>query len=138
MKLAAGIVLLAGLASAQEGYIRTPVPGRDGLTPLCVTWNKREFIYVVDAAGNSRTPGDSEFFAIDAAFASWQAVSDTCSDFKFTRGTRAPDVLVGRGTESSNVIVFRETSCRTAAPPNDTQAGHVRCRAASRDATSRR
>lgn len=119
MKAPLAIVLLAGLASAQDGYLRTPVPGRDGQSPLCITWNKREFVYVVDAAGSSKTPGDSEFVAIDAAFASWQAVSDTCSDFKFIRGARVADAKIGRGTETSNAIVFRESTCRTAAPPND-------------------
>jgi uncharacterized protein (TIGR03382 family) len=118
MRSALAIVLLSGLASAQD-YIRTPVPGRDGESPLCITWNKRDFTYVVDSAGSSRTPGDSEFFAIDAAFASWQAVSDTCSDFQFIRGDRVPKVQIGRGTETANSIVFRETACRTAAPPSD-------------------
>ena len=46
-------------------------------------------------------------------------MSDTCSDFKFTRGERQANVKIGRGTESSNVIVFREQSCRTAVPPTD-------------------
>ena len=118
MKPALAIVLLSGLASAQD-YIRTPVPGRDGEAPLCITWNKREFTYVVDSAGSSRTPGDSEFVAIDAAFASWQAVSDTCSDFQFLRGNRLSRVQIGRGSESENAIVFRETTCRLAALPND-------------------
>ncbi len=111
-------LLGSGLAWAQP-FIRTQVPGREDKGPLCVTWNKREFTYVVDSAGSSRTPGDSEFFAVDAAFASWQAVSDTCSDFHFVQGVRQPNVQIGRGTEASNVIVFREESCRTAAPPAD-------------------
>ncbi len=119
MKSALAIVLLSGLASAQQGYIRTPVPDREGLAPLCVTWNKRDFVYVVDSAGSSRTPGDSEFIAVDAAFASWQTVADTCSDFHFIRGERAAKVQIGRGSETNNSVVFRETACRNAAPMAD-------------------
>src|SRR5688572_16638895 len=117
---ALALMLLFGssLAWAQP-FIRTSVPGREDKTQLCVTWNKREFVYVVDSAGSTRTPGESEFFAVDAAFATWQAVSDTCSDFKFTRGARQAKVQIGKGTETSNAIVFREESCRTAAPQAD-------------------
>ncbi|MBS1149864.1 MAG: hypothetical protein H6Q89_1562 [Myxococcaceae bacterium] len=119
MKFALALALLgSGLAWAQP-FIRTQVPGREDKGQLCVTWNKRELVYVVDSAGSARTPGESEFFAVDASFASWQAVSDTCSDFLFRRGERLANVQIGRGTESSNAIVFREESCRTAAPQAD-------------------
>ncbi len=119
MRLLAVIALLGSTLAEAQPFIRTQVPGREGKGELCVTWNKREFTYIVDAAGSSRTPGESEFFAVDAAFASWQAVSDTCSDFKFVRGERQANVQIGRGTEANNVIVFREESCRTAAPQAD-------------------
>ncbi len=119
MKLVTALALLGSTLAWAQPFIRTQVPGREDKGQLCVTWNKREFTYVVDAAGSSKTPGDSEFFAIDAAFASWQAVSDTCSDFRFVRGERQTKVQIGRGTETSNVIVFREQSCRTAAPVAD-------------------
>lgn len=119
MRLWVTLALLGSTFAQAQPFVRTEVPGREDKGPLCVTWNKREFIYVVDAAGSARTPGDSEFFAIDASFASWQAVSDTCSDFNFIRGARQPKVQIGRGTETSNVIVFREQSCRSAAPELD-------------------
>lgn len=119
-RLAATFVLLSAAAASAQAFIRTQVPGRaEGLPQLCVTWNKRTFVYTVDAAGSARTPGESEFFAVDAAFASWQAVSDTCSDFAFTRGDRGTDLQVGRGTEATNAIVWREESCRTAVPVDD-------------------
>ena len=119
MKAAVVFALLGACAAWAQGFARTQVPGREDKGPLCVTWNKRELTYTVDSAGSSRTPGASEFFAIDAAFASWQAVSDTCSDFRFVRGERVAGAQIGRGTEASNVIVFREESCRTAAPVSD-------------------
>jgi Matrixin len=85
----------------------------------CVTWNKREFVYRVDTEGSARTPGDSEFTAIDAAFSTWQVVSDLCSDYKFKRGDRILKPKVGKGTESANVITFRERNCRDVVPAND-------------------
>ncbi len=113
------LALVGSTCAWAQPFIRTQVPGREDLGQLCLTWNKRQLIYVVDAAGSSRTPGESEFAAIDASFASWQAVSDTCSDFRFVRGERASNVAVGRGTESSNAIVFRELSCRVVVSVND-------------------
>ena len=112
--LGAIAVGLCAAAAWAQPYVRTPVPSSSE-TLLCVTWNKREFIYIVDSAGNAKTPGDTEFTAIDSAFANWQAVSDSCSDFKFTRGARQANVKVGKSSETSNVVVFRETSCRDVA-----------------------
>ncbi len=97
-------------ASAQE-YLRT-VAGVSKNTTICVTWSQREYVYRVDDQGSARTPGDSEFTAIDAAFSTWQAVSDTCSDFRFIRGARMSGTRVGKGSETENALVFREESCR--------------------------
>lgn len=104
------LCLFASTALAQE-YQRTIASVSNGST-VCVTWSKREFVYRVDDAGSARTPGESEFTAIDAAFATWQAVSASCSDFSFVRGARLTNARVGRGTESENALVFREQSCR--------------------------
>jgi hypothetical protein len=111
-------VLVAAEASAQ--YQRTRA-GDPTTSMTCVTWSHRDFTYTPDAAGSAKTPGDSEFVAIDAAFATWQALSNTCSDFQYIKGPRASDVLVGKGTQDTNVIVWRETSCDDpmVVPPND-------------------
>ncbi len=110
------LVLVAAQASAQE-YVRT-VASTSGTAVTCVTWNRRDYTYHPDAAGSARTPGDTEFDAIDAAFATWQALSDTCSDFRFIRGDRLASPLVGQHTESANVLTFRETSCPDVVPPS--------------------
>ena len=102
--------MLAGGAFAQP-FTRT-VAGVSNDTTLCVTWSNRNFTYKVDQNGSARTPGETEFTAIDSAFSTWQAVSDTCSEFKFIRGARLVGGKVGRGTESENLVVFRETNCR--------------------------
>lgn len=102
-------LLLPGVAAA-EPFRRTEA-GFVNDVQICVTWSRRTLTYRVDAAGSARTPGDAEFTAIDQAFASWQAVSDGCSDFQFERGPRLADGKVGRGTESENYLTFRETDC---------------------------
>src|SRR5205823_6039388 len=94
---------IASSAAAQtQLYKRTVVPGKD----ICLAWNTRTVTYSPDAAGNSKTPGDDEFTAIDAAFGSWQALSDTCSDFKFVNGGRTTTIIVGKapGSDTSNIV----------------------------------
>jgi hypothetical protein len=117
MRAACAIVVLAAGVAAAQSFIRTPVPNKD--PPLCVTWNKRQLTYVVDSAGYSRDPGSGPSNAIDAAFGTWQAVSNSCSDFQFIRGQSQANLPIGRGSESTNVVVFRETSCGSAVPAGD-------------------
>jgi hypothetical protein len=119
------IFVLSAEANAQE-YVRT-IAGTSGTTVTCVTWNRRDYTYHVDAAGSARTPGETEFDAIDAAFATWQALSDTCSDFKFLRGDRVTSPVVGQHTESANVVTFREASCVDAVPKTDPCLGDGSC-----------
>ncbi|HEX5752057.1 MAG TPA: myxosortase-dependent metalloprotease, MXAN_2677/MXAN_2678 family [Archangium sp.] len=114
------LVLCAPGAEAQR-YQRTLVPGR----PYCVLWPGRDFVYRFDAAGSRRTPGDSEFASLEAAFSSWRAVSATCSDFTFTRGPDIQNPRVGYVRDSQdpnaneNVITFREVDCNDIVPPED-------------------
>lgn len=113
-----GLLVLLGLPARAQGYVRT-VAGTQGDTVICVVWNKRELTYRVDAAGSRRTPGDTEFTALDAAFSTWQSLSDSCSDFKIIRGTRISNPVVGAQSTDANVLTFRETSCRAAVPQDD-------------------
>ncbi len=112
------VLALASSGTEAQDYRRTLVPGR----PFCVVWPGREFLYRLDPAGSARTPGDSEFAAIDASVASWRAVSNTCSDYVFTRGPDLPNPQVGYdkdGGPNDNVITFREQDCNDAVPPGD-------------------
>ncbi|HSP76996.1 MAG TPA: myxosortase-dependent metalloprotease, MXAN_2677/MXAN_2678 family [Myxococcaceae bacterium] len=111
------LVLAAPEAGAQQ-YQRTLVPGRF----MCLVWNAREYVYRLDVAGSSRTPGDTEQAAIEAAFATWRAASSTCSDYAFTRGPDIENPQVGYVRDSKdneNVITFREVECGRAVPPDD-------------------
>ncbi|MBL8950135.1 MAG: matrixin family metalloprotease [Myxococcaceae bacterium] len=115
-RLAATALLLWGsLASAQ--YVRTPVGDPD--STLCVTWNRRDFTYDIDSVGSTRTPGEAEFTAIDAAFATWQGVSNDCSDFQFIKGQRVQNAHVAKGTQMQNVITWWENTCDVAVPQDD-------------------
>lgn len=117
VRVIAMTLLIATPAAAQQ-YLRTVASESNG-SVMCVTWSKRDFVYRVGEGGSSRTPGESEFTAIDSAFATWQAVAVTCSDFTFTRGARIANPRVGKGTESENVLVFREEGCRDVVPLTD-------------------
>jgi hypothetical protein len=116
-------LVLAALALAAPGaeaqtYRRTLVPGR----PFCVLWNIRDFVYRLDAAGSLRTPGDTEFSALEASFSSWQALAGTCSDFTLTRGPDIQNPQVGYlrdSKDNQNVITFREADCNDVVPPED-------------------
>ena len=131
--LTVGLLALAAREARAQLYVRTLVPDR---TDLCVVWPGREYVYQLDAAGSSRTPGDSEFAAIDAAVGSWRALSATCSDYAFTRGPDIQDPQVGYDKDSKdnqNVITFRESDCNDVVPADapcladDTCANVYKC-----------
>lgn len=106
--IAVGFATLAACSKpAGDPYTRVHV---DTDSSPCLVWSDRAFTYHLDAAGSARTPGDTERAAVDAAFATWQAVSDGCSDFHFAAGT---DVSTQRQ------IVWREQRCDTVAAAND-------------------
>lgn len=121
MNLPRAALLFGVLAawSAQAELFRRTVAAVTNDSTLCVTWADRNFDYRVDQDGSARTPGETEFTAIDSAFATWQSVSDSCSEFKFIRGARMAGGKVGQGTATENLIVFRETNCRDVVAPSD-------------------
>ncbi|QRK07950.1 hypothetical protein JQX13_49685 [Archangium violaceum] len=116
--LAVSVLALFTPRAEAQTYHRTLVPER----PFCLVWPVREYVYRLDAAGYSRTPGDSEIAAIEAAVASWRAVSHTCSDFTFTRGPDIQNPQVGYVKDSEdnyNVFTFREVDCNDVVEPDD-------------------
>ncbi|HVE87585.1 MAG TPA: myxosortase-dependent metalloprotease, MXAN_2677/MXAN_2678 family [Myxococcales bacterium] len=98
-------------------YLRTTVPGTD----RCLAWNTRHIVYLLDSAGSARTPAGTELAAVNAAFSTWQAVADSCSDMQFTNGGFMDNAPVGylKDGPNQNVVVFRETACRDSVPFND-------------------
>ena len=116
--LALATLTLAASGAQANTYRRTLVPGR----PFCVLWNLRDFVYRLDAAGSLRTPGGSEFSAVDASFSSWRTLAGTCSDFTLTRGPDIQNPKVGYLRDSKdnhNVVTFREADCNDVVEPDD-------------------
>jgi hypothetical protein len=116
MRRWAALALLAWASGGAAQEFRRTVADTTGGSVFCVTWNRRDFSYHFDPAGSARTPGDTELAAIDDAFATWQALADTCSDFTFTRGAPVTRPAVGPGSAGENVVVFREVVCPADAP----------------------
>ncbi len=114
----AGLCAASAAAQSDQPYQRTQIATNDG-SMLCLAWSHRDVAYQIDAAGSSKTPGTTEFTAIDAAVATWQALSDTCSDFRYSNTGPVSNPMVGQGTEDGNVITFREQACRDVVPNTD-------------------
>ncbi len=127
-----GLIALWSTTAAAQGYIRTVASDTEAGT-ICVTWSQRQITYRIDSLGSARTPGDAEFDAIQKAWASWQFVSNGCSDFQFTRGGDIVGGTVGKGTTADNVFIFREQRCDEIVDANDpclsagTCANQYRC-----------
>ncbi len=119
-RLGALFVSLIASGSVAQDFKRT-VADTTSENEVCVTWSKRKLVYVVDAAGSARTPAETEFSAITSAWSTWQVLSDDCSDFTFSGGPRQANLTVGKGTQDSNALVFRESVCPADDPCHDTR-----------------
>jgi hypothetical protein len=111
-------LMLAPAASAQP-YLRTAVRGNP---TLCIYWPQRAVTYHFHSAGSARTPGITEFTALRKSYASWQAVSDSCSNFQLNEGAMLGSVTVGYDETSSNnqnVVTFRDKACDGTVPAGD-------------------
>lgn len=110
------LVLLASTAGAEELRKRTE-------KGAAMWWKDRTFVYRIDPAGISDIPGTLENQTIDASFATWQRLSDTCSDFRFERGPDVAQPWIGFDEDhperNYNAVTFRETACRDVAPAED-------------------
>lgn len=110
---------VAQTTGQDQPYKRTHVRDQE----VCLYLADRRFVYSPDAAGSARTPGDTEFAAMDAAFDTWQAVSNLCSDITYVKGARVDNPSVGyddvNRANNLNVITFREVACRDVVPPDD-------------------
>lgn len=118
IRAAASALLLTSTAALAQAFVRTQIDD----TGVCLYWSQRQYTFHLDSAGDSQLPGDGELAAIEAAFQSWQTVSNLCSDFQFVEGDRvtAPEAgYTPGGTDNQNVITFREQSCADVVPADD-------------------
>lgn len=106
-------ILIWSLPAWAEDYKRTQSDGGPDSPKVCLTWNKRIYVYRVDQRGLS-AKGVDVSDAITHAFAEWQMAANTCSDFKFEKGEPVSRFKTGnvKGSESANVLTFREKLCQ--------------------------
>ncbi len=121
-------VAFTGVVAEAQSYARSRGRNAAGQQIFCISWSKRNLVYRIDGAGSARTPGDSEFAALEASFATWQRVSDDCSDFKITAGPLIAKPPVGKGSDTDNVLTFREQPCKTVVPAGDPCEADMSCR----------
>jgi hypothetical protein len=106
----------AGAASAQP-YKRTPMKNAD----LCIYWQDRQYTYQLAQAGYSQLSFSSMEAAVQASFATWQTLSQSCSGYQFNEGPTVANAQVGYDPfgQNSNVVIFRESACANVVPPGD-------------------
>lgn len=113
-------VLVVSLVSSQA-YARSRATEGDTKTQ-CLWWKERTVItWRQSTLGSQRTPGDSEFEAVEASFAAWQEVLSSCGSLSFEQGPRSTSRLAEyaeRGA-NENLVLFREQRCTEVAPRQD-------------------
>src|SRR5687767_14672114 len=87
-------LVTTGIARAEENprFVRFR---SDHPSKPCLFWPERNFTYQLNQLGNSKTPGFTEFTAIDAAFATWQVVAKSCNEWRFVRGPDTTATEIG-------------------------------------------
>ncbi|MBL9037994.1 MAG: matrixin [Archangium sp.] len=89
----------------------------------CLWWKEAtaiEFRQNVD--GDAEVPGDAEFTAVAAAFATWQAELSACGSLSLTEGPRTLTRTVGYTDSGANenVVLFRARPCKGMVPETHT------------------
>lgn len=113
----AGLLLLFPALAQAQGYRRTRVPDRE----VCLFWPERRVALVAQAAGSARTPGETEFSALEAAVETWARKSRQCSDFALGVAGRSESTEVGyvQGGQNENLVLYREARCGDVVPAAD-------------------
>ena len=107
-------------------YVRSHVV-KDDPTSQCVWWHDSTLItFQQHADGNPETPGETEFAAITAAFATWGRQLDACGSLHFEEGPRATSRQVKN--DQTRLVLFRQVDCNDVMPAcNDpSQCGNER------------
>lgn len=97
------------IALVLSQYVRSHVD-RDNPGSQCLWWQENSVIAVEQSlTGNAETPGDTEFSAITAALATWQAPMEACGSIRFDELPRTTSRVVAE--DGRNVVLFREVDC---------------------------
>lgn len=90
-------------------YVRAQVDRNDPASQ-CLWWKDGTVIAVQQsAAGNPETPGDTEFTAVSAAFATWTTQLEACSNVRFDEQARSPNRQVAN--DGVSLVLFRQVDC---------------------------
>lgn len=104
--------VLAGLLLSQ--YVRSRVDRNDP-TSQCLWWKEDTVITVEQSAlGNPETPGETETFAISAAFASWSQQLVACGSLRFEEHPRTQRRALS--DDGKTLVLFRQTDCDEVTP----------------------
>ncbi|MBL8922845.1 MAG: matrixin family metalloprotease [Myxococcaceae bacterium] len=107
---------LVAAAVLSQSYARSRANENDPASQ-CLWWKENtRIVYRVNQAGNTETPGDTEFDAIKRAFSTWQTELAACSSLSFVEGPRSPSREATYSPDDSpvnqNLVLFREKACK--------------------------
>ena len=95
-------------------FVRSHVV-RDDPTSQCLWWKENTVItFEQSSLGNPETPGDSEYFAVTAAFASWSQQLAACGSLRFEEQARADNRLIA--DDGRTLVLFRQEDCDELTP----------------------
>ena len=101
------LTLLTSLVLSQ--YVRSHVV-RDDPTSQCLWWHDSTVIPVEQSStGNAETPGETEFFAITASFASWSRELVACGSLRFEERARVDKRTIA--DDGTTTVLFRQVDC---------------------------
>lgn len=112
------LVSLWAAAAIGAPYQRT----HSETTGVCLAWSVRDYYCYLSGEGSQQIKDSVALqAAIDRSLASWQIVSNVCSDFKFARANVNPSggtVAYEPGSPANkNFLLFRECPCEGPIPP---------------------
>lgn len=95
-------------------YVRSRVD-RDDPTSQCLWWREDTVIaFEQSSLGNPETPGDTEFFAVSAAFATWSRQLATCASLRFEEHPRVDSRIAA--DNGRTLVLFRQVDCDEVMP----------------------
>ena len=118
--LALAIVALAAVPAA--AYVRSRGEAVDGSPGSELFWCVRSLTFVTNENGSKAAGAQASITAVGQGFEAWNGSG--CSDWTFLDGGTTARTDIGYdstqgATDNINLVVWRETSCSSAAPAGD-------------------
>lgn len=96
----------------------------------CLYWKGGEIPWTQSNVGNAETTGETEFTAISASFATWNAQALVCGNFTLPEKPRTfgRDIAYDpAASDNQNLVLFRSTRCAERTTPSDSCWGNADC-----------